>query len=212
MHCITRKTHAPTQQDFQIAKKILRYLKGTKSNKLKLPKWNPANKVCVEAYSDADWADNKSDRKSVSGGIVLMNGVPIMWSCKKQTCVALSTLEAEYIAASEVCKCLIGIEQTIQEVGLEVLKPLPLWMDNQAAIKNVEDESNSSRLKHVDTRIKFLMDRAVKNQVVPKYVKSEDMLADLFTKPMPQQRLKMLKTMCGVDNHEETCKKLVKES
>jgi hypothetical protein len=108
VHCITRKTHAPTAQDYQMAKKILRYLKGSKMEKLKLPKWNTKGRVSVEAYSDADWAESKSDRKSVSGGLVLLNGIPVSWTCKKQTCVALSTLEADYIAASEVCKVLIS--------------------------------------------------------------------------------------------------------
>jgi hypothetical protein len=140
----------------------------------------------VKAYSDADWADIKSDRKSVSGGLVLLNGVPVSWSCKKQTCVALSTLEAEYIAASEVCKVLIGMEQLLTEIGLQILKPMPLWMDNQAAIVNIQQESSSSRLKHVDTRIKFLCDQPSQLQVVPMYVKSEHMLADIFTKPLLQ--------------------------
>jgi hypothetical protein len=211
VHCITRKTHAPTVQDYQVAKKILRYLKGSKMDKLKLPKWNGTGKVSVEAYSDADWADNKSDRKSVSGGLVLLNGIPVSWSCKKQTCVALSTLEAEYIAASEVCKTLIGMEQLLSEIGLQIITPIPLWMDNQAAIINIQQESSSSRLKHVDTRIKFLCDRANQMQVSPKYVKSEHMIADMFTKPLPQQRLYELKKMIGIEGENE-CKKLVKES
>jgi hypothetical protein len=149
VHCITRKTHAPTARDYQLAKKILKYLKGTKMEKLKLPKWNATRKVSIEAYSDADWADNKSDRKSVSGGLVLLNGVPVSWTCKKQTCVALSTLEAEYIAASEACKVLIGMEQLLAEIGIQILKPMPLWMDNQAAIVNIQQESSSSRLKWI---------------------------------------------------------------
>jgi hypothetical protein len=153
-------------------------------DKLKLPKWNGTGKVSVEAYSDADWADNKSDRKSVSGGLVLLNGIPVSWPCKKQTCVALSTLEAEYIAASEVCKTLIGMKQLLSEIGLQIITPIPLWMDNQAAIVNLQQESSSSRLKHVDTRIKFLCDRANQMQVSPKYVKSEHMIADIFTKPL----------------------------
>jgi hypothetical protein len=132
-----------------LAKKILKYLKGTKMEKLKLPKWNATRKVSIEAYSDADWADNKSDRKSVSGGLVLLNGVPVSWTCKKQTCVALSTLEAEYIAASEACKVLIGMEQLLAEIGIQILKPMPLWMDNQAAIVNIQQESSSSRLKWI---------------------------------------------------------------
>jgi hypothetical protein len=125
--------------------------------------------------------------------------------------VALSTLEAEYIAASEVCKSLIGMEQLLTEIGWQILKPMPLWMDSQAAIVNMQRESSSSRLKHVDTRIKFLCDRATRLQVMTKYVKSENMLADMFTKPLPQQRLYMLKKMIGIEGENE-CKKLVKES
>jgi hypothetical protein len=63
VHCNTRKTHAPTVQDYQVAKKILRYLKGSKMDKLKLPKWNGTGKVSVEAYSDADWAEQQKRQK-----------------------------------------------------------------------------------------------------------------------------------------------------
>jgi hypothetical protein len=76
-YTIRRALHHKEDQYYQIAKKILRFLKGSKMEKLKLPKWNTTGKVSVEAYSDADWADNKSDRKSVSGGLVLLNGIPV---------------------------------------------------------------------------------------------------------------------------------------
>jgi hypothetical protein len=88
---------------------------------------------------------------------------------------------------------------------------MPLWMDNQATIINIQQESSSARLKHVDTRIKFFCDRASQVQVLPKYVKSVHMLADIFTKPLPQQRLHKLKKMIGLEGGNE-CKKLVKES
>jgi hypothetical protein len=211
VHCITRKTHAPTTQDYQVAKRILRYLKGTKMEKLKLPKWSETKKVSVEAFTDADWADNKQDRKSRSGGLVLLNSVPVWWSCKKQTCVALSTLEAEYIAAADLSKVLIGIIQLLEEIQVPTMQTTTLWMDNQAAIVNITQETSSSRLKHVDTKLKFLCDRARQLQIRPRYVKSEDMLADIFTKPLPQQRLYTLKSKIGIRNAEE-CKKLVKES
>jgi hypothetical protein len=63
VHCITRKTHAPTTKDYQVAKRIMRYLKGTKTEKLKLPKWSITKKLSVEAFTDADWADNTTIRR-----------------------------------------------------------------------------------------------------------------------------------------------------
>jgi hypothetical protein len=95
------------------------------------------------------------------------------------------------------------MKQLLTEIGLQILTPMPLWMDNQAAIMNIQQESSSSRLKHVDTQIKFLCDRASQIQVLPRYVKSEHMLADIFTKPLPQQWLCELKKMIGIEGGNE---------
>jgi hypothetical protein len=100
VHAATRKAHAPRLHDLKICRKILRYLKGTKNLKLKFSKCD--GPLTIQAFSDADWADNKCDRKSVSGGVVFFGGVPVSWICKKQPCVLLSTQEAEFIAGSEV--------------------------------------------------------------------------------------------------------------
>ena len=96
VHAATRRTHAPSENDLESALKILKYLKGSKDLKLKFDKWESANgMVIVSGYADADWADNKSTRKSVSGGIVSINGMPVQWICKKQSSVSLSSLLLE---------------------------------------------------------------------------------------------------------------------
>jgi hypothetical protein len=72
VHAVTRKTHAPSEKDLKIAKQIMRYLRGTSGLKLHMEKFKSEDQVFVlSGYSDADWGDNKSTRKSVSGGIVL---------------------------------------------------------------------------------------------------------------------------------------------
>lgn len=197
VHSITRKTHAPTVGDLKTARKIMRYLRGTSEIKLEFAKWKEtSNKVSVSAYSDADWADNRKDRKSVTGGLVLVDNLPVAWMCRKQNCVALSTLEAEYIAASEVTREMLGIKQLLQEIGQQVQVPMPIWIDNKGAISQIEQEASSAKLKHVDLRLKFLSDRSRKQQFKPTYVKSEDQVADLLTKPLPQQKLIALRKLC----------------
>jgi hypothetical protein len=116
VHAVTRKTHAPTEKDLAMAKQIMRYLRGTSGLKLYQDKYKSSNSsIFLSGYSDADWGDEKRTRKSVSGGIVCLNGNPLAWSCKKQTCVALSTQEAEYIAGAELCKNLLGLQHFFQE-------------------------------------------------------------------------------------------------
>ena len=117
VHCVTRKTHAPTDGDMKMAKKILRYLKGTQDLKLEFKgKAGDSSQVVVSAYSDADWADNKADRKSVSGAVILVNDVPVHWACKKQTAVALSTMEAELVASAQAIRKVLGLQEQLQEL------------------------------------------------------------------------------------------------
>ena len=195
----TRKSHAPTEGDLRIAKQILRYLRGTSSLKMHLNGFkNCGQQVTISGYSDADWGDNKSTRRSISGGIVLMNGSPTSWICKKQPCISLSTQEAEYIAGTEVVKEILGTTQLLQELKIPVKWPTILWMDNTQAIQQIEQETTSLKLKHVDMRYKFLCDKAKNEQVKPKYVKSVDQVADIFTKPVTQVTNLKLRELCGL--------------
>ena len=199
VHAATRRTHAPSEDDLEGALKILKYLKDSKELKLMFKKWESTNGLMnISGYADADWADNKSTRKSVSGGIVSINGMPVQWICKKQSCVSLSTLEAEFIAGTEVSRELLGLKQLAEELQVKLHLPIPLWMDNKEGIVQIEQESSSSRLKHVDMKFKFLCDRAKKNQVVPSYVRSEDQVGDIFTKPLSQQKILKLRELCGL--------------
>jgi hypothetical protein len=199
VHACNRKTHAPDERDLKMAFKILSYLKGSKDAKLEFNGWDStSNKMVISGYSDADWGDDRMDRKSVSGGLICLNGMPVSWICKKQSCVAMSTLEAEHAAAAEVVRELIGLKQIMEELNLKFQMPITLWIDNKEAINQVEQESSSKRLKHADMKLKFLCDRASKEEIIPLYVKSEDQVADLLTKPLSQQRILKLKKLIGL--------------
>uniref|UniRef100_A0AAV1U6F0 RNase H type-1 domain-containing protein n=1 Tax=Peronospora matthiolae TaxID=2874970 RepID=A0AAV1U6F0_9STRA len=86
----------------------------------------------LEAFSDADFAADKTDRKSMTGGIVMLNGMAVSWGAWKQGGVSLSTMEAEFVARE-----LLGLREMLCEVGVEPALPMQLWVDNQAVITQI---------------------------------------------------------------------------
>jgi hypothetical protein len=151
-------THAPTVQDFKLAKRILRYLNGTSNIKVRnvLSSQETTLNFCV--YSDADYAADKQDRKSVSGSLVYLNGLLVTWNCNKQDNVTLSTMESEFVAAAKAVQELLGCVELASELKLTTNLPSLLFMDNQAAISQVESEASSNKSKHVDIKHKFIKD------------------------------------------------------
>ncbi len=200
VHCATRRAHVPTCNDYRLAKKIARYLAGSAGAKLRMyDDAGPGLPLRMTSYTDADYAGDKIDRKSVSGGILMVNGMTVGWHCKKQSAITLSTAEAEFVAASVGAKELLGVRELAGELGLPVTTPMTMYMDNQAAIKQVENEASSSQAKHVDVRLKFVRDYSAKNIVKPVYIETKKMLADILTKALPAPRLFELRTEIGVE-------------
>jgi len=113
---------APKESHFNAAKRIMKYLQGTKEVSL----WYPGNiSLSLTSYSDSDFAGCKIDRKSTSGTYHLLGSSLISWQCKKQACVALSTAEAEYIAAGSCCAQTIRLRQQLNDFGI-LLNHIPL--------------------------------------------------------------------------------------
>ncbi len=94
-------------------------------------------KMCIEVFSDADWAGDKMTRKSVTGGVLKLNGSVVKWMCKTQTMVTTSTMEAEYVAASQVMQTDKDLWMLLKELNLNLNEYMDLSMDNQAAIKQI---------------------------------------------------------------------------
>jgi ribonuclease HI len=178
--------------------KVLKYLKWNSSEKLSLCPTVTKFPAIVEVYTDADWAGDKEDRKSTSGMALLINGVMISWKCKKQTSVALSTAEAEYVAMVEGIKEALGASECLREIGIMVQSPIIVKSDNQAAIAQVKNESTSSKAKHVDIKYKFVQDLSRKGLIKIEYVDTEEQMADLFTKPFNFIKFRELKLLVGL--------------
>ena len=172
----------PKETHFIAIKRILRYLKHTPSIGL----WYPKGAIFeLVGYFDSDYAGCKVDRKSTSGGCHLLGRSLVSWSSKKQNSVALSTAEAEYIAAGACCAQILYMKQTLLDYGV-VLEKVPLLCDNESAVKLANNPVQHSCTKHIDIRHHFLRDHVAKNDISLEGVRSEDQLADIFTKPLDE--------------------------
>ena len=135
----------------------------------------------VIAYSDADWATDVENRKSVSGGIITHNGNIVSWFSKKQELTAMSTMEAEYIALAAATKDVKWYRNWIQEV-YSVLTPSILLCDNTAAISFTKDDRYHQRTRHIDLRYHFVKEYVESKDIEVKYISTERQLADILTK------------------------------
>ena len=171
-----RKSEKPTISDWNKITNIFRYINSTKDYKIVYDGQGE-----IIAYTDADFGGDLNDRKSTSGGIILMGNSPICWISKKQTCVATSTAEAEYISTSENIKKILWIRNILKEL-INYNKTITIFTDNLASKITIENGEINTKLKHIDIRFHFNRDNIVKRKVKLEYKDTKEMLADALTK------------------------------
>ena len=132
-------------------------------------------------------AGDKVDRKSTSGTCHFLGRSLVCWSSKKQNCVSLSTAESEYIAAGSCYAQLLWMKQTLKDYGVH-LKHVPLYCDNECAIKIADNPVQHSKTKHIEIRHHFLRDHVMKEDIDIIHVNTKEQLADIFTKPLDEKR------------------------
>ena len=148
----------------------LRYLVHTSNLGLWYPK---GSRFDLLGYSDSDYACCKVDRKSTSGTCQFLGRSLVSWSSKKQNYVALSTVEAEYVAAGACGAQLLWMRQILQDFGCHFTK-IPLLCDNKSAIKLANNPIIYSRTKHIDIRHHFLRDHKAKGDIKIHHVNTEN--------------------------------------
>ena len=166
-----------TEDHWKGLKRILRYIQGTVNCGLwfKDMSYHP-----LALFVDADF-ENDPGRKSISGFVIEMYGDPVLWGTRKQTSVALSSTEAEYVALATAVSELLWLRQLLNELGICIDGPIPVFEDNQScitALKNWEVK----RLKHVDIKYNFVKDLCQKNVISVSYLPSKEQKADIMTK------------------------------
>jgi transposase InsO family protein len=138
------------------------------------------------AFVDADYGGCKDTRRSTSGYVFTMSGGAVSWSSKRQATVALSTVEAEYVAMSRCAQQLVWMHSWLDEVMIEHSTPGIIRGDNRGAIALTRNSRDHGKVKHIDIRHHYIRDLIKSNAILIEQVSSVENLADLFTKPLPR--------------------------
>ena len=172
-----------TNEHWTAAKRVLRYLKGTADHGILFQKTGKP----LHGYADADWASCAVDRRSYSGFFFCLGGAAIAWEARKQRTIALSSVEAEYMAIGEATKEALYLRQMLNELKLPYSKtPTTIYNDNQGAQQLAKSTVNHSRTKHIDVRHHFIR-KCVADEVVKiDYLETANMPADILTKALPR--------------------------
>ncbi|GJY48986.1 putative ribonuclease H-like domain-containing protein [Tanacetum coccineum] len=168
----------PKTSHLTAVKRIFRYLKG----KPKLGLWYPRESTFdLESYSDSDYAGANLDRKSTTGGCQFLGRRLITWQCKKQTIVATSTTEAEYVAAASCCGQVLWIQNQMLDYGFNFMNT-KIYIDNESTICIVKNPVYHSKTKHIAIRHHFIRDAYEKKLIQVLKIHTNDNVADLLTK------------------------------
>jgi hypothetical protein len=184
----------PKECHLVAVKRILRYLVATPCFGIWYPKGSTFDLI---GYVDSDYAGCKVDRKSTSGTCQFLGRSLVSWSSKKQTSVALSTAEAEYVAAGQCYAQLLWMRQTLRDFGYNLSK-VPLLCDNESAICMADNPVEHSRTKHIDIQHHFLRDHQQKGDIEVFHISTENQLADIFTKPLDEKTFCRLRSELNV--------------
>nr|GEW80220.1 zinc finger, CCHC-type [Tanacetum cinerariifolium] len=181
---VSRFMEKPTAKHMQAVKRILRYIKGTINYGLVYTKYHKGD--LITGYSDNNHARDMEDRWSIGGNLFYLKENLVTWCSKKQQCVALSSCEAEFMAATTATCQEIWVSRLVHEITGKKAGPFVLYLDNKSAIELIKNMVFHERSKHIDLRYHFIRECVERGDVVIKHVCSKEQKADILTKPLPR--------------------------
>ncbi|XP_074360629.1 secreted RxLR effector protein 161-like [Apium graveolens] len=158
----------PTILHQAVAKRILRYVKGTLEFGL-MYLHNKENEVLI-GYSDSDLAGNVEDRRSTGGMVFYLNNSLITWASQKQRCVALSSCEAEFMAATAAACQAVWLKRLLSQIAKINVGPVTLFIDNQSAIDLAKNPVFHGRSKHIDIRYHYIRECVENGEIEVKHL------------------------------------------
>lgn len=184
---LSRFNTNPGRKHWKAAKHTLRYLIGTSSLGINYSKSGKP----LHAYVDSDWGGNLDNRRSCTELVLMLVEGPINWKYKQQKSVALSSMEAEYMALSEVVKEVISSRRLLTHMKDDIYmdKPTSINCDNQSTIKFSKDNIYHQRSKHVDIRFHFTREAQEAKKIIVQYIPTVDNPTDLLMKPLLKNKM-----------------------
>jgi hypothetical protein len=171
----------PRRVHLVAAKHVMRYLKGTLDFGLS---YNGDHDFNMSGYSYSDCAGSVFDRKSTSGCCFSMGSAMILWQSRKQSSIALSTIEAEYIDACSISCKTIWLQKLLTGLFNLEMEATVILCDNQSCIKMTENPVFHDKSKHIEIRYHYICDMVQRGSIKLQYVSTDEQVADVFTKPL----------------------------
>ncbi|KAG8481669.1 hypothetical protein CXB51_026598 [Gossypium anomalum] len=196
---LSRFMHCCNQQHLQAAKRVLRYIKGTLSYGLKFSRNEDLKLI---GYTDSDWAGSKDDMKSNSGYAFTLGSAMFCWSSKKQSIVAQSTAEAEYVVAAGAVNQAIWLRKILADLNLYQKEAIEIFCDNKSAVAITKNPIFHRRTKHFSIKLHVVKEMEQAREIELVHCNSEDQVADIFTKALCTSRFIKLRKELGVSSME----------
>ncbi|KAH9103708.1 hypothetical protein AeMF1_020022 [Aphanomyces euteiches] len=187
--------HDYTQTHWRMAKRVLQYLKGSASLGLT---YDGTKNSHPNAFSDADFANDLQDSKSISGTVITLACAAVIFSSRKQCLVGHSTTEVQFIAAAEAAKSIVWLRELLEEMSFVVNSPTYLHVDNQSTIQVVHRSSSHDRTKHIRLRFHFIKDLVEEGMIKLRYINTKEQVADILTKGIVLAQFEKLRSMLGM--------------
>jgi ribonuclease HI len=181
---LSRFLDKPGQIHWEAAKRVFRYLAGTRDLALTYGR----EQHDLTGYTDADGA-SEEHRRAISGYAFLIDGGAVSWYSRKQEIATLSAAEAEYVAATHAPKEAIWLRRLLFELFPLDTSPTTLYCDNQAAIKLAIGDNYHARTKHIDIRYHFIRQVVADGTITLIYCPADEMAADFLTKSLPKWKV-----------------------
>jgi len=197
---LSRFMQSPSQINFVAAK---RYLKGTLEFDMHFVK---SSSVKLIGFSDSDWAESDEEMMNTSGYCFAIGGSIFCWNLKKQSVVAHSTAEVEYIVAYVAAKQLIWLRKMLNDLDFDQRSPTKLFCDNTSTITISKNYVFHDRTKHMKIKFHAIRQFQQEGELEMIYCTSKEQLADMFTKPLAKDIFEDLRErigMCSFETKEE---------
>lgn len=195
---VSRFMERPTMLHLNAVKRILRYIKGTME--LGLVYMKGTGNYILSGYSDSDLAGNVEDRRSTGGMAFYLDESLITWVSQKQRCVALSSCEAEFMAATAAACQGIWLRNLLGQITDGELRPVTIYVDNKSAIDLAKNPVFHGRSKHIDIRYHFIRECVERGEIVIKHVRTDMQRADVLTKAMTTVKFERMRALLGLKN------------
>jgi len=188
----------PGKPHLKVAKRILRYLKGTADLRLTLGS-SGSESIDLVDWTDSNWAQDPDSCQLIGDFFFEIAGGSVSWSAKKQPTIALLTIEAEYIAAMNVTKEAIWLWVLLEDLGYPQINATIIHANNQDCIALARNPITHTHAKHINIHHHFICECVKNKEVNLQYCSTKDMIANIFIKQLPWKAFKCFRSALGIN-------------